>query len=245
MIWALSTERMDFMKKTLVLLLCVALLLAFTATALAAGRATVTKEAFYVRPYSSYFAGEIYAEITNTGDKPVIFNGGMIELYNVDGDAIESSNIYSCFPNVLGPGESGYLYYTTSVREAEDKAYIDDYALTITGKAENERVTVRIESEGSFGEFQRSKYTTEYTVFAMITNDTDELLRGIRVVYALFAEDDSLLYADSVEPYYVGLPPGATIEVRQAVDRRILEAWEAEGVQPARIETIAYIEKEQ
>lgn len=49
------------------------------------------------------------------------------------------------------------------------------------------------------------------SVFAMVTNDTDELLRGVRVVFALFDEDDNLLYADSVEPYYVGLPPGEAL----------------------------------
>lgn len=229
-------------KTTLVLLIC--MLLLSSATAMAAGKVTVTSEAFYVRPYFDYYAGEIYAEITNTGDKPVVYNGGMIELYNPDGDAIESSNIYSCYPSILGPGESGYLYNTTSVDEAEEKGYIDDYMLTITGKAENDTETIRMQSEGSYGEFQRSKYSTEFTVFALITNDTDELLRGIRVVFALFDEEGNLLYADSVEPYYVGLPAGETIEVRQSVDSRIIEAWDAEGVAPARIDTIAYIEKE-
>jgi len=232
------------MKKGMALLVSMALMMS-AAAALAAGRTTVTQEAFYVRPVSSYYAGEIYAEITNTGDKPVVYNGGMIELYNPDGDAIESSNIYNCYPAILGPGETGYLYQTTYVKEAEERKYIDDYMLTVTGKAENEKVTVRMQSEGSYGEFKRSKYWTDYTVFALVTNDTDELLREIRVVFALFDESGNLLYADSVEPRYVGLPPGATIEVRQTVDSRIVEAWDAEGIQPARIDTIAYVEREQ
>ena len=210
----------------------------------AAGKATVTQEAFYVRPYIDYHAGEIYAEITNTGDKPVIFNGGLIELYNEDGDAIESDNLYRCYPEVLAPGEVGYLYNTTSVQEAVEPDYIDDYALTVTGKSENEKMTVRLVSEGSFGEYQRSKYYSEYAMFANVINDTDEILRGVRVVYALYDGEDKLLYADSTELYSLGIPPNQMVEVRMSVDSRMLEAWEKEDVKPERIVTIAYVEKE-
>lgn len=101
-------------------------------------------------------------------------------MYNPDGDAIESSNLYSCYPAVLAPGESGYLYDTTGVEEATDKSYIDDYMLTITGKAENEKETLRITSEGTHGVYQRSKYSADYGVFAMVTNDTDDILRDVR-----------------------------------------------------------------
>lgn len=233
------------MKRKLSLLLicslCVTLLIPYSA--LAAGRATVTNETIFVRPFLGYYAAEVYAEVTNTGDKPIVFNGGLIELYNPDGDGIESTNVYSCYPSILAPGESGYLYETITVKDAEEKNYIDDYMLTITGKAENEKETIRLVSEGSHGEYQRSKYSTAYGLFAMVTNDTDELVRGIRVVFALYDANDTLLYATSVEPYYVGLPQGQTIEVRTDVDSRIVEAWAEEGLSPSRIVTIAFIEK--
>ena len=69
-------------------------------------------------------------------------------------------------------------------------------------------------------------------------------MRGVRVVYALYDVDDKLLYADSTELYSLGIPSGQTVEVRMAVDRRILEAWESEGIEPARLVTIGYVEKE-
>ena len=213
-------------------------------SAFAAGKATVTQEVFYVRPFLKYHAGEVYAEVTNTGDKPIVFNGGLIELYDVNGDAIESSNLYSCYPEILAPGEMGYLYRTISVEEATDKDYIDDYSLTISGKAENSRETIRLASEGTFGEYQRSKYSKEYAMFAYVTNNTEEILRGVRVVYALYDGSDKLLYADSTELYSLGIPVGQTVEVRVAVDSRILDAWEIENVEPERIVTIGYVEKE-
>ena len=233
------------MKKTLLAALVASLLLCVLAgSALAAGKATVTQEAFYVRPFLDYYAGEVYAEITNTGDRPVIFNGGLIELYNPDGDAIESDNLYRCYPEVLAPGEVGYLYNMTTVSDAKEADYIDDYALTITGKAENAKETVRLTTEGSFGEYQYSKYSSEFAMFANVTNNTSELARRVRIVCALYDKEDKLLYADSTELYNLGIPPEQTVEVRMSVDSRIQSAWEAEETAPARIVTIAYIEKE-
>lgn len=230
------------MKKTICVLLVLFLAL-LPAFALAAGKATVTQEAFYVTSFLSYYAADLYVEITNTGDRPIVFNGGLLELYNLEGDAIESSNLYSCYPAVLAPGEKGYLHELISVDEATDASYIDDYSLTISGKGENEKTTLRLASTGTFGEEQVSKYFKEYAVTAVVTNDTDELLRNIRVVYALFGDDDKLLYTCNAEPYYVGLPPGQTIEVRTTVDSDIVDVWEKDGIQPARIVTIAYVEK--
>ena len=228
------------MKKLLILVLLSALLL--PATTLAAGRLVITQEVFFVRPMLSYYASETYAEVTNTGDRPVKYNGGMIELYDVDGNSIESSNIYSMYPPILGPGEVGYIYDTTSVREAEEKSYIDDYLLTITSKGENEETITYLPSEGWYGEYQRSAYTTEYRLVAAITNDTAETLDNISVVIALYDKDDNLIYADSVRPYSIGVPSGQSIEFRTTVDSRILEAWEQEELEPARIVTIAYSE---
>jgi len=227
------------MKKVIILVLLASILL--PASALAAGKLTVTQEAFYVRPYFSYFAGETYAEVTNTGDKPVKFNGGMIELYDADGNSIESSNLYSLYPPILGPGEVGYLYDTTSVKEAEDKSYIDDYALTVTSKGENEEVIRYLPSDGRFGEVQRSRYFSEYRLTAIITNDTDETLEKVTVAIALYDANDKLIYADKITPYNIGIPSGQSIEFNTRVDSRILEAW-AEETEPARIVTIAYSE---
>ena len=232
------------MKRILATGLACVLLLMLPIGALAAGKATATQEAFYVRPYLGYFAGELYAEVTNTGDKPVVFNGGLVELYNPDGDAIESKNLYSCYPSILAPGESGYFYSVIGVREAEEMTYIDDYALTVTGKAENSNETVRLESSGTYGEYQRSKYSSSPTVFATVTNNTDDILRGLRVVFVLFDGEDKLLYANSTELYSVDVPAGQTVQVRDSVDKRLVEAWEAEGTAPARVEVIAYVERE-
>lgn len=223
------------------LVMCVVMLL--PASALAAGKATVTKESFFVRPFLSYHAAEVYAEVTNTGDKPIVFNGGLIELFDAEGNSIESSNVYSCYPPILAPGEVGYIYDTISVDEATEKSFIDDYSLTVTSKGENEKTVTLISSEGSYGEVQRSKYSTDYAVVtAMVTNDTKELVQSLRVVFAVYNTADKLLYVTSVEPYNVGLPAGQTIQVQTYVDSRMVEAWAEESLTATSIVTIAYAE---
>ena len=227
-------------KRIIILLLLIAMLI--PASSLAAGKLTVTQEAFYVRPFTSYHAGEIYAELTNTGDKPIAFNGGLIELYDAEGNSIESSNIYSCYPPILGPGEVGYLYDTTYVKEAVDKSFIDDYSLTVTSKGENEKTLHHYPSEGTYGEVQRSKYSTEFRISAAITNDSGADQDDISVAIALYDKDDKLIYADRVNPNNITVPAGQSIIFRTSVDRRILEAWAEEGIEPAKIVTIAYSE---
>jgi len=227
------------MKKLLTL--TISLLVVFSVPALAAGKITVTQESFYVRPYWSNFASEIYAELTNTGDKPVKFNGGMIELFNEDGDSIESSNIYSCYPPILGPGEVGYIFDTTSVKEAEEKSYIDDYVLTVTSKGENKETIKYLPSDGTYLEEDRN-FFKELRISATIQNDTDSTLEKVTVAIALYDADDKLIYADYVSPYSIGVPSGQSIVFYTRVDNRIYELWETEGISPARVVTIAYSE---
>jgi hypothetical protein len=194
-----------------------------------------------VRPYLSYFAGEIYAELKNTGDKPVIFNGGMMELFDQEGTSIESSNIYSCYPPILGAGEVGYIFCTQSVKEAEEKSYIDDYMLTITSKGENKEVIKYLPSVGEYGERQRS-FSTELRISSTIHNDTDATLEKVTVAIALYDSNDKLIYADYISPYSIGIPSGQSILLFTTVDNRIVKLWEEDGISPARIVTIAYSE---
>ena len=130
------------MKKVLCLLLVV--LMFSCIPAMAAGKLEISQETFYVMPYySDNYAGYVYAEVENVGDKPVVFNGGLLELFNADGDSIEANDYVSCYPSVLNPGEKGYIYVSQDVEEATTPDYIDDYLLTVTGKGENEATVHR------------------------------------------------------------------------------------------------------
>ncbi len=79
------------MKRTAVLIVLFLLLFAaVSGTALAAGKLTVKSETFVVLPYSDYHAGYVYAELENTGDKPVEYTGGLLELFDEEGNSIDA-----------------------------------------------------------------------------------------------------------------------------------------------------------
>jgi len=221
--------------------LVIATLFALSAPALAAGNATIMQEVFYVRPYSTYYAGDVFAELKNTGDKPVKFNGGMIELFDEGGNSIESNNIYSCYPPILGPGEMGYIFKTTTVKEAKEKSYIDDYSLTVTSKGENKKEIKYLSSDGDYRLVEKS-YKDELVIAASIQNDTDAVLFNVTTVIALYDSNDKLIYADYISPSNIGVPPGQSLFLHKRVESKILDLWVENGITPVRIATIAYSE---
>ena len=82
------------MKKIISLTIALALLLcAASLPALAAGKMTVAQENFHVTDgYSVY--GYALAKVENTGDKPVEFSAGLLEIYDEAGRLSIRANPY-------------------------------------------------------------------------------------------------------------------------------------------------------
>lgn len=210
----------------------------------AAGKLSVVQEKFYVLPYLSYHAGYLFVEVKNIGDKPVEFNGGLLELYGTDGDSIESTNYMSCYPKFLDPGETGFMYLSKSVKEATDKSYIDDYLLTVTGKGAKELLVTRLTTDNPRLFTDESSYWKREYLIVDVSNQTSETQYGFEVVFALKDAEDNLLFADSVSPYNVGIKPGATVEVRVSMESKFSDFFEENGIKVAKIEAIAFVEND-
>lgn len=50
----------------------------------------------------------VYYEILNTSDKPLYCSAGKAELETSDGKLVKSSDMISCYPQIIEPGEKGY-----------------------------------------------------------------------------------------------------------------------------------------
>ena len=211
------------MKKVLCLLLVV--LMFSCIPAMAAGKLEISQETFYVMPYySDNYAGYVYAEVENVGDKPVVFNGGLLELFNADGDSIEANDYVSCYPSVLNPGEKGYIYVSQDVEEATTPDYIDDYLLTVTGKGED--------------------YWTEYYLFGEVENDTDQICYNVELVYVVKDATGKLLYCESDTLYEVGIMPGMKIATYTELSSSLIEFLEENALSIDQVEVIAYMIQE-
>jgi len=212
----------------------------FSGVASAAGKLTVTQEAFYVLPFLDYNSGYVYAEVENTGDKPVGFNGGLLELFDADGNSIESTNLYSCYPEVLQPGEKGYLNASQSVEEAKEASFIADYMLTVTGKGNSDQITLRFPVTAKYETVDESYWKVTY-VTATVENNTDKTYYNYTAVFALKDKEGKLLYVTACYPSYIGLLPGTKVEVRTQVDSDTIEYFDAKGIIPEQIEAIVYV----
>ena len=110
------------MKRTvaliLALILCCAALPAF-----AAGNVRLTEEtASYVLSHSDGYRVYYYAVVRNEGDARASVNDLLFEIRDRDDEAIESTTKYTLYPQILEPGQAGWLVVTKDVK---------DYALMV------------------------------------------------------------------------------------------------------------------
>jgi hypothetical protein len=209
-------------------------------TALAAGKATITSEAFYVVPYLSRFAGDIYGEITNTGDRSVIISSGVYELYDPDGEAIESGSIYSVYPNIIEPGQKAYYHIRSDVEGTTSSADIDDYMTNVVGKTAKD-VYLHLPVEARFEETMRSDNRV-YRHYAVIENNSDKTLYGVEVVLAFYNVNGELLYIDYQKVYSVGITPGSRVEITGTVDSSVQNQWNSTNTEISSIVAISWFE---
>jgi uncharacterized protein YxeA len=226
------------MKKILVFCLVFILTLSMS-SALAAGKLSVEQENFHViSSYSLY--GYAYAKVTNVGDKPIVVNTALLEVFNADGDALTSTDYFSDYAKYLQPDEYTYVRIMDEIEDVE-ASDVDDYMLTITGKADSDYITQRFPCTTSYEPNVKEGYSTSNYMYATFTNDTDETVYGISAVLALLDADGNILYMDDDDLYSErGLTPGSSITLRKAVSSSFIEYFENNGLVPATVDAIVY-----
>lgn len=223
-----------------IILIVLALLLA-SAPALGAGKLTVNQERMSISDAYGTVIVDIYAEVENTGDQTAAFSAGLVELFGADGSFIDSTDYVYSYPSILAPGERGYLYVSIYPENVESVSDIADYALTVTGKGSN-AASGLLKAAGRYEpNVQEAYWTTNYMV-AEVTNDTADTAYDIYCVFALKDADGKLLYCYYTTAYSIGIPAGSTIIMRTSVPDSTLEALAADGLVPAAVEAVAYLD---
>lgn len=225
------------MKK--VLLIAIVIIFVLPATALAAGKATITQEAFYVTPFLSYFAGEVYCEITNTGDKPLKLESGVYEFYDADGESIDSGSIYSFYPRTLLPGEKATAIITSGIKEATEPAYIADYSVSVVGKSAKPEDVIRYPvSNIRMGEYD--PYGMYQAFYATVNNDSSSPTGDVSIVFFVYDASGNILYTCERDTSGMSLLPGNSMDMYCLVDNDILKQLDAVEKSIATITAIAY-----
>ena len=210
--------------------------------AVAAGKLSVTKENFYViNGYSTY--AYVFAKVENVGNKTIDVNAGILEIYDEKGDVITSSDSLYKYAKTLQPGEYTYVQSYSKIEVADNVGYPDDYLLTITGKTSDSSWTKRfpVESRLSLNEYY-SKYSTKNYMYATVTNDTDETVYGLAVVFALLDADNNVLYVEREGlSSSIGVAPGSKVVMKVDVPNSFMDYYNANNIVPTTVDAIAYI----
>lgn len=221
--------------------LVIALILSLSALpAFAAGNIRATnKSAYYVLSRSDGYRVYYYAVVTNEGDKRASVNDLLFEIRDHSNTDIESTSKYTLYPEILDPGQSGWLVITKDVKDIDNKSTIDHFALTITTKAADDDTEVRpLSAEATY--LKKDEDDNEDVLRATVTNDGSENAFKITVAMAVRDEDGKLLYITGDATKDIGLAPCSALLMRSTIRSDIMDEIEDAGARVAAVEAIAY-----
>lgn len=230
------------MKRIALFALTLVMILTASCPALAAGKLVVNQEKFYsIEPYDDSFYAYIYAEVTNSGDKAVEFNNGLWEIYDANGDTLDSEDWMYCYPDVLEPGEVGYVSAYIRLEDVDSTDAAADYLLTVSGKSAKENPNIALPATVEYV-YAKGDYRDTHKLVAVVSNDTAETVYDFRVVYAVKNAAGELLFVENVQPSYVGILPGSSVEVTRdlSYDSVVEELLEQGILTFDQVEVIAY-----
>ncbi len=227
------------MKKLLTLALAALLLFACT-SALAAGKLQVMQENFHVvASYTTYCYA--YARVENVGDKPIRVNAGLLEVYDAEGESLTSTDWMNEYPQYLDAGEYGYVKLSDDLDKDKSASDVDDYLLTVTGKAEKDYLTKRLPCTTEFRPNVKEGYFEYNYMYITVKNDTENTMYDINVIGVLLDDADNILYMESDSLYNVGIDAGSSVTIRISVSDSFMETYEKEGLVPTKVDAIAYV----
>lgn len=235
------------MKRSYLVFVILAVMCLAGSTAFAAGKLSTTQENFYVTQSGSSFYGNVYAKVENVGDHNAEYSAGLLEIYDESGDTLASDSYLSVFGRYVAPGDYVYLKGSEGIDGIAGVTEVDDYLLTVSGKSsQSDRIVKKLPCDPSYiPDYPHSKYSVYDTMFATVTNNTDQIVYGITVVFALLDADDNILFVDSHGLYDdVGLNPGSSLTVKKEIYDTYVEAYERAGLSADHVDAYAYYEEE-
>lgn len=206
--------------------------------AYAAGGINTTEETWYVTSHSDDWRVYYYAAVTNNGETPEKINDLLFEIQNAGNTTIESTTKFKAYPEVLQPGESGWLVISQDVKDIEDKSVIDHYALTITSKEEKDEAAVLLDATAEY--LEEDEDENDDVLRATVTNNGEDNAFEITVAMAARDAEGKLLYVGSAATKDLGLAQGGTLLSRVKMATDITDALEDANVKVASVDAVAY-----
>ena len=227
------------MKKRIVGMLVALMMICGILPAYAAGGIGTSEETWYVVPHSGDYRVYYYASVTNSSSEPEKVKDLLFEVRDRADTAIESTARYKLYPEILEPGQTGWLVISLDVKDIETKSLIDHYALTITSKLEDDQTARMLTAEAEY--LAEDEDENEDMIRATVTNSGEGNAFGITSAMIVRDAEGKLLYIDSAATKDIGLTEGGALLVRAQIKSDIMDALEDAGTEIASAEAIAYV----
>ncbi len=197
----------------------------------------------FVPIVSEYEGGSDYiyafARVENTSEKELYIYNPLFEIYDANDDVIKSEDYLTCEPSVLQPGESAYLYKNLWLDEGISANDVADYVMDLNAKPESYYTITRFPAEVEY--VAKDPKNNQPMIYVTVTNNTEETVFGMRVVSALLNDIGEVLYVRT-NSTDLGLLPGCQAVFPMYVDSSIAKYLDANGIEPASADAIAFTE---
>ncbi len=223
------------MKKFAVLSLVFIIMAMLSVSAFAEGELTVTQDSLFI--FDNDDDGYFCAKVENTGDEPVYYRSGELNLYDEDNNAFVTEKYVSTSPSsfYLEPGDFAYIkesIYDKKLLETPVNRY--DFAVT-TDKWGSKYTPIPCEADFNF-----SGDSSGSQVFITFTNNTEDLMHDLYFTAALFDANDTLVSVVSTDYAYIALHPGASATVMLNMNSWVVKHLAAHDLAPVRVEGYVY-----
>lgn len=124
---------------------------------------------------------QVIAEITNTGTAPLYLSSGSYDLEDAAGNLIASERLVSEYPDVILPGEKGYLYDETTLDKLSEPIELVFIPRVSVEKAKIPQISLPVSdveiSDGKYGKID---------VMGRIENNTTEAQSMVYIVAVMY-----------------------------------------------------------
>lgn len=211
--------------------------IALPSVALAAGKLSYEENFYVAGEYGSYAIG--LAKVENVGDKPIMVNSALLEVFDVDGNPITSVDYFSKHAEYLQPGEYTYVRISDTL-DTDQAANADDYMLTISGKTDNDKITHRLPCVSEY-KFVEEDWWAHHYIYTTVTNDTDQPIYDVAVVAAAYNSDGVLVSVEDDYMYNIAIEPGSSVTFRMEIHSAAINYCEQNGMDIVSSDAIAYV----
>ena len=226
------------MKKRIVGMLVVLVMICGILPAYAAGGIAPTEETWYVVSHSGDYRVYYYAAVTNNSGEPEKIKDLLFEIRDRADTTIESTAKYKLYPEILEPGQTGWLVVSLDVKDIETKSLIDHYALTITSKLVDDKAARMLIAEAEY--LEEDEDENEDMIRTAITNSGTGNAFEITVAMVVRDGEGKLLYIDSAATKDIGLTEGGALLIRAQIKSDIMDALDDAKTEIMSAEAIAY-----